>query len=53
MDKILKEYANFSLDKKIHALFEHGVQITEYCNVFLGHINMSQVLYPQNIVLKY
>ena len=31
MDKILKEYANFPLDEKIHALFEHGVQITDYC----------------------
>lgn len=34
MDKILKEYANFPLDKNIHALFEHGIQITEYCEGF-------------------
>lgn len=34
MDKILKEYANFPLDEKIHALFEHGVQITDYCEGF-------------------
>lgn len=34
MDKILKEYANFPLDKKIHALFEHGIQLTDYCHDF-------------------
>lgn len=34
MDKILKEYANFPLDEKIHAFFEHGVQITDYCQGF-------------------
>ena len=34
MDKILKEYANFPLDENIHALFEHGIQLTDYCNDF-------------------
>lgn len=34
MDKILKEYANFPLNKKIHALFEHGIQYTDYTQDF-------------------
>lgn len=31
MDKILKEYCNFPLNKNIHALFEHGILFTDYC----------------------
>lgn len=38
MDKILKEYANFPLNNKIHALFEHGIIYTDHCyGVFRAH----------------
>ena len=38
MDKILKEYANFPLNKKIHALFEHGILYTDLCyGVYRAH----------------
>lgn len=38
MDKILKEYANFPPNKKIHALFEHGINYTDLCHgVFRAH----------------
>ena len=30
MDRNLKNYANFPLNNKIHALFEHGILITDY-----------------------
>ena len=45
MDKILKEYANFPLDKKIHALFEHGILFTDYCE---GYFRAHE--YEPNIV---
>ena len=38
MDKILKEYANFPLNEKIHALFEHGILFTDICHgVYRAH----------------
>lgn len=31
MDKILKEYANFPQDNKIHTIFEYGIIYTDLC----------------------
>lgn len=48
MDKILKEYADFPLDNKIHALFEHGIQYTEYCQgIFRAHEYLPSIVASQ------
>lgn len=56
MDKILKEYAKFPFNKKIHALFEHGIVYTDYCQgVVRAHEYVPSIVasrYRVNVLKK-
>lgn len=56
MDKILKEYANFPFNNKIHALFEHGVLYTDLCyGVYRAHEYVPSIVaskYRVNVLEK-
>lgn len=49
MDRNLKKYVNMPLNHKIHALFEHGVQITDYVG---GAFRIHEYL-PSIVASKY
>lgn len=45
MDKILKDYAGFSSNFRIHAFFEHGILYTDYCGgAFRAHEYLPSVV---------